>query len=60
MSCLISSTQVTFTCSKSIIEAVEKDVKCVQSCSGVFVYFEHISRLFLVFLVLTLEQINVS
>ena len=62
-------TQLTFTCSKWTIENLEKGVKYVQSqqiktpewCnwrrSGVFIVnFEHVSRLFLVFLLLTLNK----
>ena len=53
------------TCSRSIIETLEKGVKYVQSvlcsicsiCSGVFIVnFEHTSPLFLVFLLLTLNK----
>ena len=51
--------QPAFTCSKLATETREQGVKYVQSCqwrrSGVFIVkFEHISRLILVFLLLTL------
>ena len=53
-------TQQTFTCSKSTTKTLEKSVKYIQSywrCSCVFVVnVEHISRLFLVFLLLTLNK----
>ena len=54
-------TQLTFTSSKSTIETVEKGVKYVQIChwrhSGVFIVnFKHISPLFLMFLLLTLNK----
>ena len=53
--------QLTFTCSKLIIETLEESVKYVQSehwCrfSDAIVNFEHISPLFLVFLLLTLNR----
>ena len=62
-----TKTQETFTCSKLIIKATEKGVKYGQTqqqtlkrrqrrCSGVVVYFERISYLFLVFLLLTLKS----
>ena len=50
----------TFTCSKSTIETVEKGIKHVQSHrrrSGNFIVnFEHISHLYLVFLLLSLNK----
>ena len=51
-------TQLMFTCSKLTIETLEKSVKHVTPCrSGVFiVIFEHISQLFLVFLLLTCNK----
>ena len=65
---LIATSQLIFTCSKSTIETLEKCVKYVQSqqnqkteqrhChrSGVFVTFELISHLFMVFLSLVLNK----
>ena len=44
---------LTFTCLKSIIETLEKDVKYVQSV--LIINFELISHLLLVFLLLTLK-----
>ena len=63
----ISIAQLTFTCSKSATETLEKGVNYVQikktpeqrkwHPSGVFiVYLEHISHFFLVFLLLTLNK----
>ena len=47
------TTQLTFTCSKSTIEIIEKGMK---HRSGVFIVnFEHISQFLLVFLLLTLN-----
>ena len=47
---IIIEIQLTFTCSKSTTEAIE-------TCSGVFIIdFEHVSHLFLVFLLLTLNK----
>ena len=60
--------QITFICSKLAIEALEKGVKYIQSKikaperrqwrrSGVFIVnFEHISHLFLVIILLTLNK----
>ena len=47
--------QLAFTCSKLTIKTLEKGLKYV-----FIVDFEHISHLFLVFLLLTFEQVNVS
>ena len=47
--------QLIFTCSKSTTETLEKGAKYIPS--GAFnVNFEHISHLFLVFLLLTLNK----
>ena len=46
------ASQLTFTCSKSTIETLEKGVKYVQT----YVNFEHISQLYLVFLFSTLNK----
>ena len=50
--------QLAFTCSKLTIETLEQGVKKVQiCCSGAFIVsFEHISHLFQVFLLLTLNM----
>ena len=46
------TTQLTFTCSKSTIETLEKGVKYVQT----YVNFEHILHRYLVFLFSTLNK----
>ena len=51
----LASSQLTFTCSKSTIETLEKGVKYV-----FIVNFEHISHLFLVLPFVDFEQVNVS
>ena len=54
------ATQITFTCSKSAIKILKKGeiwskIKTLLTCSSVFIVnIEHISHLFLVFLLLTL------
>ena len=53
---LIGMYPATFTQSKSAVETLENGVKYVQS-SGVFIIdFEHISDLFLVFLLFTMNR----
>ena len=54
LSCKLGAVQLTFTCSKSITETLEKGER---RRSGVFIVnFEHVSHLFLVFLLLTLNK----
>ena len=50
-------TQLTLTCSNSTIETLEKGVKYVLLYHVFIVYFEHISHLFLVFLLLTVNHV---
>ena len=58
--CYLKISKLTFTCSKSIIETLEKDVKCLKLTIKIpnffIVNFEHISCLLLVFLLLTLNE----
>ena len=52
-----STFQQTFNCPKSTLKTLEKDVKYVQSRADVLIVsFEHISQLFLEFLLLTLSN----
>ena len=65
---MLQTTQLTFICSNSRVETLQKGVKYVQvnkkitkttsmTSSGVFIInFEHISHLFLVFLLLTFNR----
>ena len=58
---IANATQLVFTCSKSTVETLEKGLKYVQirQCRrfGVFIVnFEHISLLFLVLLLLTMNK----
>ena len=54
------SSQLTFTCSKSTIETLEKGVKHWRRSAVFIVNFEHISHLCLVFSIVDFEQLNVS
>ena len=54
---LIQHSQLTFTCSKSTIETSKKVRR--QCSSVVIVNFERISHLFLVFIFVDFEQVNV-
>ena len=54
-----TSAQLTITCSNSTIQTLEKDIKFARRRrSGVFIVnFEHVSQLFLVFLLLTFNKL---
>ena len=61
MSQLKNYTQLTFTCSKSTIETLEKSMKYVRSRSGVFIVnFVHIFTPFSNVSIVNFEQVNVS